>query len=65
MTAEQAIAYPRYAPNLPAFCRLGAYITTSNISRIYFEVWMLSNASAWNGKMAMAGNVRCQRCRRV
>lgn len=37
VSAEQAIAYPRYAPNLPAICRLGAYITTSNISKVYFE----------------------------
>ncbi|POY74244.1 hypothetical protein BMF94_2682 [Rhodotorula taiwanensis] len=46
-------AYPGAVPNLPAFCRFGAYIHTSNMSKVQFEVWL---PDVWSSRFAMVGN---------
>ncbi|GJN89690.1 hypothetical protein Rhopal_002677-T1 [Rhodotorula paludigena] len=46
-------AYPAPVLDLPPFCRLGAYIHTSNSSKVQFEVWMPHD---WSGRFAMVGN---------
>ncbi|BGP21360.1 feruloyl esterase-like protein [Rhodotorula toruloides] len=48
-------AYPQPVPDVPAFCRFGAYIHTSNSSKVQFEVW-LPTADQWSGRFAMVGN---------
>ncbi|GAA5936110.1 uncharacterized protein JCM15063_002712 [Sporobolomyces koalae] len=48
-------AYPTPVPNLPDFCRFGAYIHTSNESKVQFEVW-LPTKEAWNDRFMMVGN---------
>ncbi|GAA5838957.1 hypothetical protein JCM3766R1_004542 [Sporobolomyces carnicolor] len=48
-------AYPNPVPDLPEFCRFGAYIHTSNMSKVQFEVW-LPTADAWNERFMMVGN---------
>lgn len=42
-------------PDLPAFCRFGAWIHTSNVTKVQFEVW-LPTADAWSGRFAHVGN---------
>ncbi|GAA5898113.1 hypothetical protein JCM8208_000157 [Rhodotorula glutinis] len=57
-TAEPAAAspaYPQAVPDLPAFCRFGAYIHTSNSSKVQFELW-LPTADEWSGRFSMVGN---------
>ncbi|GAA5986678.1 hypothetical protein JCM11641_001360 [Rhodosporidiobolus odoratus] len=51
----QSVAYPAAVPDLPAFCRFGAWIHTSNRTKVQFEVW-LPEASTWSGRFAMVGN---------
>ncbi|POY75338.1 hypothetical protein BMF94_1566 [Rhodotorula taiwanensis] len=46
-------AYNQAVPDLPAFCRFGAYIHTSNMSKVQFEVWL---PDVWSGRYAMVGN---------
>ncbi|BGP41559.1 hypothetical protein JCM10449v2_005550 [Rhodotorula kratochvilovae] len=46
-------AYPQPVPELPAFCRFGAYIHTSNSSKVQFEVFLPHD---WSGRFAMVGN---------
>ncbi|GAA5873083.1 hypothetical protein JCM3774_000334 [Rhodotorula dairenensis] len=46
-------AYNAAVPDLPAFCRFGAYIHTSNSSKVQFEVWL---PDVWSGRFAMVGN---------
>ena len=41
------------APNLPAYCRIEATVTTSADSRVNFEVWIPLD---WNRKIAVTGN---------
>ncbi|GAA5981994.1 hypothetical protein JCM5350_000606, partial [Sporobolomyces pararoseus] len=48
-------AYPNPVPGLPAFCRFGAWIHTSNMSKVQFEVW-LPTTDAWNERFMMVGN---------
>lgn len=38
---------------MPAVCRFGAYIRTSNISKVQFEVWL---PDEWSGRFAVVGN---------
>ncbi|GAA5838204.1 hypothetical protein JCM9279_004155 [Rhodotorula babjevae] len=55
-TAEPAYAspaYPQAVPDLPAFCRFGAYIHTSNSSKVQFEVFLPHD---WSGRFAVVGN---------
>ncbi|GAA5827212.1 hypothetical protein JCM11251_001171 [Rhodosporidiobolus azoricus] len=49
----QSVAYPAAVPELPEFCRFGALIHTSNMSRVQFEVWMPTD---WSGRFSMVGN---------
>ncbi|ORY89735.1 Tannase/feruloyl esterase [Leucosporidium creatinivorum] len=46
--------YSSPVPNLPAFCRFGAFIHTSNMSAVRFEIWLPTDT--WNGRFAMVGN---------
>jgi len=46
---------PNVTTGLPAFCRFGAYVGTSDISEFYFEVW-LPSAQRWNQRMVSIGN---------
>ena len=46
-------AYPAAVPDLPAFCRFGGYIHTSNTSKVQFEVWL---PDEWSGRFSMVGN---------
>ncbi|GAA5990883.1 hypothetical protein JCM10908_000063 [Rhodotorula pacifica] len=46
-------AYPAAVPDLPAFCRFGAYIHTSNTSKVQFEVWL---PDEWSGRFSTVGN---------
>ena len=46
-------AYPAAVPDLPAFCRFGGYIHTSNMSKVQFEVWL---PDEWSGRFSMVGN---------
>ncbi|GAA5925114.1 hypothetical protein JCM3775_006370 [Rhodotorula graminis] len=48
-------AYPQAVPDMPAFCRFGAYIHTSNASKVQFEVF-LPTADDWSGRFAVVGN---------
>ncbi|GAA6019183.1 hypothetical protein JCM11491_001408 [Sporobolomyces phaffii] len=48
-------AYPNPVPDLPAFCRFGAFIHTSNSSKVQFEVWMPTTED-WNSRFMMVGN---------
>ncbi|GAA5825467.1 hypothetical protein JCM5353_005313 [Sporobolomyces roseus] len=48
-------AYPTAVPDLPDFCRFGAYIHTSNMSKVQFELW-LPTADEWNERFMMVGN---------
>lgn len=41
--------------DLPAFCRFAANITTSERSKVDFEVW-LPLSSVWSGRFVMVGN---------
>ena len=41
------------APKLPAYCRIEATVTTSDDSRVNFEVWIPRD---WNGKIVVTGN---------
>ncbi|GAA5869357.1 hypothetical protein JCM16303_000440 [Sporobolomyces ruberrimus] len=50
-----SIAYATPVPDLPEFCRFGAYIHTSNMSKVQFEVWMPTK-EAWNERFMMVGN---------
>ncbi|GAA6038605.1 hypothetical protein JCM8097_009444 [Rhodosporidiobolus ruineniae] len=49
----QSLAYPAAVPDLPEFCRFGAWIHTSNMSKVQFEVWMPTD---WSGRFAVVGN---------
>ena len=49
-----SLSYPNPAPNLPAFCRVYANITTSASSASLFEVWLPLNT--WNGRYLTVGN---------
>jgi feruloyl esterase len=49
-----SLSYPQPAPNLPAFCRVYANISTSPTSRTLFEVWLPLNT--WNGRYMTVGN---------
>ncbi|GAA6002670.1 hypothetical protein JCM10207_007619 [Rhodosporidiobolus poonsookiae] len=51
----QSVAYPDAVPDLPAFCRFGAWIHTSNHTKAQFEVW-LPKPSEWSGRFLMVGN---------
>ena len=46
-------AYPAAVSDLPAFCRFGGYIHTSNMSKVQFEVWL---PDEWSGRFSMVGN---------
>ncbi|GAA5820526.1 hypothetical protein JCM3770_002286 [Rhodotorula araucariae] len=54
-TKWATVAYPDPVPDLPAFCRFGGFIHTSNISKVQFDVW-LSTVDEWSGRFAMVGN---------
>ncbi|GJN92136.1 hypothetical protein Rhopal_005166-T1 [Rhodotorula paludigena] len=54
-TKWATIAYPQPVPNLPDFCRFGAFIHTSEQNKVQFEVW-LPPADVWSGRFGMAGN---------
>ncbi|GAA5827213.1 hypothetical protein JCM11251_001172 [Rhodosporidiobolus azoricus] len=54
-TEYASVAYPDAVPDLPAFCRFGAWIHTSEGNRAQFEVW-LPEPDAWSGRFAMVGN---------
>ncbi|GAA5888806.1 hypothetical protein JCM6882_002860 [Rhodosporidiobolus microsporus] len=54
-TEYASVAYPDAVPDLPAFCRFGAWIHTSPGNRVQFEVW-LPEPEAWSGRFAMVGN---------
>jgi hypothetical protein len=41
-------------PNLPSFCRFGAFFNTSSQSRVQFELWLPVNG--WNQRFAFVGN---------
>ncbi|GAA6002650.1 hypothetical protein JCM10207_007610 [Rhodosporidiobolus poonsookiae] len=49
----QSVAYPAAVPDLPDFCRFGAWIHTSNRTKVQFEVWLPDD---WSGRFAMVGN---------
>ena len=61
ITTAQSIASGRFIPpgsstaiiNLPAFCRVAAFVTPTSDSHIDFEVWIPK--SIWNGKYAQEG----------
>ncbi|KAM0746067.1 tannase and feruloyl esterase [Meredithblackwellia eburnea MCA 4105] len=48
-------AYNSPVPSLAAFCRFGAYIHTTNTTKVQFEVWFPLE-SEWSGRFAMVGN---------
>jgi feruloyl esterase len=48
------LAYPTPVPDLPAFCRVYANISTSPTSRTLFEVWLPLNT--WNNRTMTVGN---------
>ncbi|GAA6061897.1 hypothetical protein JCM10212_004715 [Sporobolomyces blumeae] len=48
-------AYPKPVPGLPEFCRFGAFIHTSNETKVQFEVW-LPTKEDWNERFMMVGN---------
>ncbi|GAA5983068.1 hypothetical protein JCM10908_000144 [Rhodotorula pacifica] len=52
-TPYATASYPSPVPDMPAVCRFGAYIHTSNISKVQFEVWL---PDEWSGRYAMVGN---------
>ncbi|BGP44472.1 hypothetical protein JCM10450v2_000286 [Rhodotorula kratochvilovae] len=54
-TKWATVAYPDAVPDLPAFCRFGGFIHTSNVSKVQFEVW-LPIVKEWSGRFAMVGN---------
>ncbi|KAI5474312.1 hypothetical protein MNV49_003621 [Pseudohyphozyma bogoriensis] len=47
------VGYNSPVTNLSSFCRFGAYIHTSNSSKVQFEVWL---PKKWNNRFAMVGN---------
>ncbi|GAA5934647.1 hypothetical protein JCM10213_002042 [Rhodosporidiobolus nylandii] len=49
----QSVAYPAAVPELPSLCRFGAWIHTSNRTKVQFEVFMPDD---WSGRFAMVGN---------
>ncbi|TKA57941.1 hypothetical protein B0A53_00343 [Rhodotorula sp. CCFEE 5036] len=52
-TPYMTASYPSPVPDMPAVCRFGAYIHTSNISKVQFEVWL---PDEWSGRFAVVGN---------
>jgi feruloyl esterase len=48
------LSFPQPVPNLPAFCRVYANISTSPTSRTLFEVWM--PLTTWNTRYMTVGN---------
>jgi hypothetical protein len=51
LTVENSAA----VPDLAAFCRFGAWIHTSNVTKVQFEVW-LPEPDVWSGRFAHVGN---------
>ncbi|EJD48968.1 tannase and feruloyl esterase [Auricularia subglabra TFB-10046 SS5] len=56
-TFDEGNGPPDYAapvPDLPEFCRFGAFFNTSDHSQVKFEVWLPT--TTWNGRFAFVGN---------
>lgn len=53
-TPEAIPEYSQPVPNLPEFCRFGAYFNTTSKTRVQFEVWLPINN--WNNRFAFIGN---------
>lgn len=53
-TPMASVRYNAVVPNLPEFCRFGAFFNTSSQSRVQFEVWL--PIDGWSGRMAFVGN---------